>query len=101
MKDFQHRDKWFYVFEKRAPDWRGQSRYALLVPDYIDKLDDNIDKHIYYVQKDDTMWRISLDDLSRKRQLYNGRYHITKEDLEPMNITNEWREQINSYRRSS
>jgi len=99
-KNFQHRDKWFIIFKDRQPDWIG-SGYALHVPENIDTLKDNVEMHTFYVEKDNTLWQISLADLLKHRQKYvvTGKWHIDRDFLTPIGITEEWRKEINKYKR--
>ena len=95
MKRFQHRDKWFYVLSQRAPDWVG-SRYAVFTPNHLSK---DIWTHYYYIEKDDSLWKISSKELLEKRVKYNGRWHIDRAFLTQIPITDEWRENIGGYKR--
>ena len=100
MKDFQHRDKLWYVRPETDPDWEHESRMAIHVPDKINTLDENVQWHKYYVKQNDTMYQIGLRDLiDKRRKLKNGRWHIAVEDLTIIPITPEMRKQINEYGR--
>lgn len=95
-KNWHHRDKWFYIFD-RYP-WAGATRYAL----HIDMpIDPYVKVHYFYVAKDDTLWEITKEDLEKYCQKYplTGKYHIDKCFLKPKEIDEEWRERINSYER--
>jgi hypothetical protein len=93
-KTFQHRDKWFAIYPAICSTWKGCG-YAVHVPNELN----DVSIHYYYVQKDDSLWSISREDLEKSKAMYNGRWHIDRNFLTRMEITPEWREAINDYKR--
>ncbi len=92
-KHFQHRDKWFWVSKSKAPNWTG-SGYAVHVSPTLKK---GVDPHHFYIEEDDALYKISAADLLSNRAIYNGRYHIDRYFLTPIEIDDEWRYEIDMY----
>jgi len=97
MKKFQHRTKWFVIYKSKAPSWIG-SGFVVHTPPDINTLKQNKELHTYYIQEDDSLWQITLEDLLKHREMYNNRYHIDRDFLSPIEITEEWRKEIERYK---
>ena len=97
-KNFQHRYKWFRVFKHLCPDWIG-SGYIVHTPRNINTRASNVEVHTYYIESVDELYQISLGDLLKHRAKYNERFHIDRDFLNQIPITDEWRKEIDEYKR--
>jgi hypothetical protein len=98
-KNFVHHKHWFHILKYKMPNWTGDTHCLNCSDDRhpIDQFKGSTFHFYHYVEEDDTLWKISNEDTVKHRIWYNGRWHITRDYLTQIPITEEWREHINAY----